>query len=111
MRPLPVTSVRSQARSGYAATSRKGPRERSSRRRAASGDRRPTPARPKAELAEREGFEPSLLSQTAFRERHHQPLGHLSTRNSTGADPSNGITRDRTRAAAAIGSARAPLPL
>src|SRR5438093_6775796 len=28
--------------------------------------------------AEREGFEPSRLSPTAFRERHHQPLGHLS---------------------------------
>ena len=30
-------------------------------------------------MAERVGFEPTLLSQTAFRERHHQPLGHLST--------------------------------
>ena len=29
-------------------------------------------------MAERVGFEPTLLSQTAFRERHHQPLGHLS---------------------------------
>ena len=30
-------------------------------------------------LAERAGFEPAVLSHTAFRERHHQPLGHLST--------------------------------
>ena len=29
-------------------------------------------------LAERAGFEPTVLSHTAFRERHHQPLGHLS---------------------------------
>src|SRR5438552_12231999 len=29
-------------------------------------------------LAERVGFEPTVLSHTAFRERHHQPLGHLS---------------------------------
>src|SRR5919201_1666434 len=28
--------------------------------------------------AERAGFEPARLSPTAFRERHHQPLGHLS---------------------------------
>src|SRR5579885_3786874 len=28
--------------------------------------------------AERVGFEPTRLSPTAFRERHHQPLGHLS---------------------------------
>ena len=31
-----------------------------------------------SDVAERVGFEPTLLSQTAFRERHHQPLGHLS---------------------------------
>src|SRR5512141_1472135 len=29
-------------------------------------------------VAERVGFEPTVLSHTAFRERHHQPLGHLS---------------------------------
>ena len=29
-------------------------------------------------MAERAGFEPTVLSHTAFRERHHQPLGHLS---------------------------------
>ena len=29
-------------------------------------------------VAERAGFEPAVLSHTAFRERHHQPLGHLS---------------------------------
>src|SRR5215467_8443264 len=29
-------------------------------------------------LAERVGFEPTRLAPTAFRERHHQPLGHLS---------------------------------
>ena len=31
-----------------------------------------------ASVAERVGFEPTVLSHTAFRERHHQPLGHLS---------------------------------
>ena len=31
-----------------------------------------------AKVAERAGFEPAVLSHTAFRERHHQPLGHLS---------------------------------
>ena len=36
-------------------------------------------------VAEREGFEPSVLSHTAFRERHHQPLGHLSARENTRA--------------------------
>ena len=34
-------------------------------------------------MAEREGFEPSVLSHTAFRERHHQPLGHLSVKEDT----------------------------
>ena len=40
-----------------------------------------TEATPKAgpdDVAERAGFEPAVLSHTAFRERHHQPLGHLS---------------------------------
>ena len=32
----------------------------------------------RALMAERAGFEPAVLSHTAFRERHHQPLGHLS---------------------------------
>src|SRR5437773_7691946 len=36
-------------------------------------------ASPRKALAERAGFEPARLSPTAFRERHHQPLGHLST--------------------------------
>ena len=35
------------------------------------------------ELAERAGFEPAVLSHTAFRERHHQPLGHLSVNEDT----------------------------
>src|SRR5256712_2039917 len=35
-------------------------------------------ASPRNALAERVGFEPTRLSPTAFRERHHQPLGHLS---------------------------------
>ena len=48
-----------------------------------AADRRPRYARPA--LAEREGFEPSVLSHTAFRERHHQPLGHLSAREDTSA--------------------------
>src|SRR5258706_16369164 len=34
-------------------------------------------------MAERAGFEPAVLSHTAFRERHHQPLGHLSAREDT----------------------------
>src|SRR5688500_10039909 len=34
-------------------------------------------------VAERVGFEPTVLSHTAFRERHHQPLGHLSAREDT----------------------------
>src|SRR5687767_5927848 len=38
-------------------------------------------------LAERVGFEPTLLSQTAFRERHHQPLGHLSAREDIAGRP------------------------
>ena len=29
-------------------------------------------------VAERVGFEPTVLSHTAFRERHLKPLGHLS---------------------------------
>ncbi len=41
-------------------------------------------ARPAGErLAERVGFEPTVLSHTAFRERHHQPLGHLSAAEDT----------------------------
>ena len=34
-------------------------------------------------MAERVGFEPTVLSHTAFRERHHQPLGHLSVKEDT----------------------------
>jgi hypothetical protein len=34
-------------------------------------------------VAERAGFEPAVLSHTAFRERHHQPLGHLSAEEDT----------------------------
>src|SRR5689334_796387 len=34
-------------------------------------------------MAERVGFEPTVLSHTAFRERHHQPLGHLSAKEVT----------------------------
>jgi hypothetical protein len=36
------------------------------------------PVHVRARMAERAGFEPAVLSHTAFRERHHQPLGHLS---------------------------------
>ena len=35
---------------------------------------------PCAYMAERVGFEPTVLAHTAFRERHLQPLGHLSAR-------------------------------
>ena len=40
-------------------------------------------------LAERVGFEPTVLSHTAFRERHLQPLGHLSAREDTSGLPSS----------------------
>ena len=46
----------------------------------------PTPASAaprRRSVAERAGFEPAVLSHTAFRERHHQPLGHLSAREDT----------------------------
>ena len=43
----------------------------------AAGDGRDDAAKRKG-VAERAGFEPAVLSHTAFRERHHQPLGHLS---------------------------------
>ena len=42
-------------------------------------------------VAERVGFEPTVLSHTAFRERHHQPLGHLSA-----DEHSKGPRRDRS---------------
>src|SRR5207249_6880826 len=54
-------------------------------------------ASPRKALAERVGFEPTRLSPTAFRERHHQPLGHLSASKFT----------ERTRVAT-VNSARAP---
>src|SRR6476620_9716683 len=38
-------------------------------------------------MAERAGFEPAVLSHTAFRERHHQPLGHLSAGEDTKRAP------------------------
>ena len=41
--------------------------------------------RPRVRVAERVGFEPTVLSHTAFRERHHQPLGHLSAAESSKA--------------------------
>ena len=40
-------------------------------------------------MAERVGFEPTVLSHTAFRERHLKPLGHLTDAgesNKAGAD-------------------------
>ena len=47
-------------------------------------------------LAERVGFEPTVLSHTAFRERHHQPLGHLSAAESS-KGTSRGPWTDRVR--------------
>src|SRR5436190_19974567 len=41
----------------------------------------------RSEVAERVGFEPTVLSHTAFRERHLQPLGHLSAREDTSGSP------------------------
>src|SRR5438132_11682551 len=54
-------------------------------------------ASPRKALAERVGFEPTRLSPTAFRERHHQPLGHLSASKFT-----------ERRRVATVNSARAP---
>src|SRR5688572_15969409 len=42
-------------------------------------------------MAERVGFEPTVLSHTAFRERHHQPLGHLSAAEDSKADNDGGF--------------------
>ena len=36
------------------------------------------------------GFEPTVLAHTAFRERHLQPLGHLSARENTRAGGTSG---------------------
>ena len=56
----------------------------------------PTPASAepgRREVAERAGFEPAVLSHTAFRERHHQPLGHLSAGEDTKPAPDDPISR------------------
>jgi hypothetical protein len=45
----------------------------------------------RAGVAERAGFEPAVLSHTAFRERHHQPLGHLSAGEDTKGRPDGRI--------------------
>ena len=53
-------------------------------------------------VAERVGFEPTVLSHTAFRERHHQPLGHLSVREGSSdalPDRSGGPVNQRVEAA------------
>src|SRR5664279_4222038 len=50
-------------------------------------------------MAERAGFEPAVLSHTAFRERHHQPLGHLSA-----GEDTKGVPPARTRTLAAARS-------
>ena len=58
---------------------------------ARGSDGRPRPWRPPrgmGQLAERVGFEPTVLSHTAFRERHLQPLGHLSAAESSKGTPS-----------------------
>src|SRR3990172_11262575 len=53
-------------------------------------------------VAERVGFEPTVLSHTAFRERHLQPLGHLSvaesSKGSTGTIPRSVTARSGTDA-------------
>ena len=75
-----------------------------SREQRADGGR---PVRSGCAMAERVGFEPTLLSQTAFRERHHQPLGHLSAREDTSGPGQS------SRAAAATSARRrrrAPRP-
>ena len=54
-------------------------------------------------VAEREGFEPSVLAHTAFRERHHQPLGHLSTNQDSKGSRFDGSARPRQGSAARPG--------
>ena len=49
----------------------------------------------RTDVAERVGFEPTVLSHTAFRERHHQPLGHLSAREDTSELRSTRARRSR----------------
>ncbi len=65
-------------------------------------------------VAERAGFEPAVLSHTAFRERHHQPLGHLSAGEDTKHAPSDPWARRVSAPAtvsnrAAASSRRMPL--
>ena len=67
---------------------------------------RPGTVRSTERVAERAGFEPAVLSHTAFRERHHQPLGHLSAGEDTKPDPANPL-RPRQRAASGANSASA----
>ena len=60
----------------------------------------PTPASAEPDerlVAERAGFEPAVLSHTAFRERHHQPLGHLSAGEDTKPSPSDRAAPVRQR--------------
>ena len=60
-------------------------------------------------MAERVGFEPTVLSHTAFRERHHQPLGHLSAAEDSKARPEPGRACAR-RATAVREPSGAPRP-
>src|SRR6187397_3109569 len=57
------------------------------RERGAQPPTQPAAVRPSNAVAERAGFEPAVLSHTAFRERHHQPLGHLSAGEDTKGSP------------------------
>src|SRR5258705_3559040 len=74
---LPRTAFPVRRHSPLGDLSRNSPEQRS----------RPTWRRPACltveSVAERAGFEPAVLSHTAFRERHHQPLGHLSAAEDT----------------------------
>ena len=60
------------------------------------------------EMAERVGFEPTVLSHTAFRERHLQPLGHLSAARGYQAARGWACARGQARAAGARKGGRAP---
>ena len=54
-------------------------------------------------VAERVGFEPTVLAHTAFRERHLQPLGHLSVEEDTKAGRRNRRTPGREALARTAG--------
>jgi hypothetical protein len=93
--------LREMAVPGKAASEHRSERTRRCVSEARRRERRQEPSDRGAYVAERAGFEPAVLSHTAFRERHHQPLGHLSAGEDTkprvgpmsGADPARRLRR------------------